>query len=448
MAARLTFAILMADEDEILQVVFIGVAVASILLQTCRFIKAIELFSECLVLLKKHSLKLKKDKLNKLFALVYDRLFNLYCLVGNYKNAIQSGEEALCLSRENDDYEGEAVLLKKLGDVYLSIGENKKAKESFEKALTYYLDEVSRLKQGENSKRTLATLLCNLGEYSIPLLEFTSAKDYFEQALAIWEEIGDMQEKERALNVLSELTSLVSDSKKAAQNEEQAIPIYETGGSESGAGLQKAKAKDYLERAREVFRETGNRKNEPQVLIALGNLYKDNEEYEQARISYEEAMVIAEDVGDTYDKGVACGKLGVLCNIRGEYVKAKELHMKALEMSVSLGDKRGEIEDHLHFAKVHINLSENNQARECYRKALEISKEIGSQEAEASTFFDLGVFSLSLSDYENAELNFKKALELYRKIGDTETEGSTICQLGYLYFLVGGYHEAIKCYER
>jgi len=418
------------------------------------------------------------------------------------------------------------VLLNKLGDVYLSIGENEKAKESFEKALTYYLNEVSRVKQGQNSKRMLATLLCNLGEYSRPLLEFTRAKDYFEQALAIWEEIGDRQEKERALNVLSELNSLVSDSKKAAQDEKQAIPIYQTGGSESGAGLltgkiddmcpstgeqvevnegfeeavsnifdnvmkvfevlfleqrenferllseanthgkeviarflyrlgtaslssfEYSKAKDYLERAREVLRETGNRKNELQVLIALGNLYKDNEEYERAKIHYEEAMVTAEDVGETYDKGVACGKLGVLCNIRGEYVKAKELHMKALEISVKLGDKRGEITDHLNFAKVHINLSESNQARECYRKALEISKEIGSQEAEASTFFDLGVFSLSRSDYENAELNLKKALELYRKIGDTETEGSTICQLGYLYFLVGGYHEAIKCYER
>ncbi|XP_020601587.1 tetratricopeptide repeat protein 28-like, partial [Orbicella faveolata] len=516
----------MADVDEILQVLFVGIAVASILLQTRRFMKAIELLSECLVLLKKHSLKLKKDKLNELFALVYDRQFNLYCLVGDYKNAIQSGEEALCLFRENDDYGGEAVLLNKMGDVYLSIGENGKAKESFEKARTYYLNEVSRLQQGEHLKRTFATLLCNLGEYSIPLYEFTSAKDYFEQALAIWEEIGDRQGKERALSFLSELNYLVSDSKKAAQNEEQAIPVYQTGGSESGAGLligkiddvcqstgeqvevkesyeeavsyifnemmnvyevlfldqrenferllseantqgketiagflyrsgtvslsrfEYPKAKDYLERAREVFRETGNRKNEPQVLIALGNLYKENEEYEQAKIHYEEAMVIAEDVGETFDKGVAYGKLGTLCDIRGEYAKAKELHMKALEISVELGDKKGEITDHLNFAKVHINLSERDQARECYRKALKISKEIGSQEAEASTYFDLGVFSCSLSDYENAEFNLKKALEMYRKIGDTENEGSSICQLGYLYFFVGRYHEAIKCYER
>ena len=516
----------MDDGDEIIQVLFIGIAVASFLLQTRRFIKAIELFSECLFLLKKHSLKLKKGKLNELFALVYDRLFNLYYLVGDYKNAIQSGEEALCLSRENGDYGGEAVLLNKMGDVYLSIGENGKAKESFEEALAYYLNEVSGLEQEEHLKRTLATLLCNLGGYSIELFEFTNTKDYFEQALAIWEEIGDSQEKEEVLNFLSKLTCLVSDSKKATHNEEQAIPIYQTGGGESRGGyligkiddvyqstgeqvkvkegykatvsnffnvpmkvyealfleqrenfekllleanthgkeiiaeflyrlgiaslsrFEYPKAKDYLERARDVFRETGNKKNEPQVLITLGNLYKDKEEYEQAKMHYEDAMVIAEDVGETYDKGVAYGKLGTLCNIRGEYAKAKELHKKALEISVKLGDKEGEITDHLNFAKVHINLRECDQARKCYRKALEISKEIGSQKEEASTYFDLGEFSRSLSEYENAEFYLKRALEMYRKIGDVGKEACTICQLGYLYSFVGRYHEAIKCYER
>ena len=65
----------MDNVDEILQVVFIGIAVASVLLQTCRYSKAIELFVECLVLLKKHSLKLKEDQLNKLYALVHLRLF-------------------------------------------------------------------------------------------------------------------------------------------------------------------------------------------------------------------------------------------------------------------------------------------------------------------------------------------------------------------------------------
>jgi len=153
------------------------------------------------------------------------------------KNAIQGAEEALLLSRENGDYEGEAVLLNKMGDVYLSIEENGKAKESFEEALLYNLNDVSRLKRGEHVKRTLATLTCNLGEYSMSLFEFSNAKDHFEQVLAIWKETGDRKEEERALNFLSKLNCLVSDNKKAAHNEEQTIPVYhQTGGGESEAG--------------------------------------------------------------------------------------------------------------------------------------------------------------------------------------------------------------------
>ena len=376
----------MDEVDEILQVLFIGIAMASVLLQTRRFIKAIELFSECLALLKTYSLKLEKYKLNELFALVYDRLFNLYCLVSDYKNAINSGEEALCLCRENGDYGGEAVWLNKMVDVHLFFGEKRKAKESFEKALELFRE------QRENFEGLL--------------LE------------------ANTHEKEIIAGFLHRL------------------------GGVSLLRCEHSKANNYLERARAVFKETGNRKKELDLLIHVGNLYKVNEEYKQAKVYYEEALVIAEAVGGTYEKGVAYGKLGTLCNIFGEYAKAKELHRKALEISVRLGDKEGEITDHLNFAKVHINLSEHDRDRECYRKALKISKEIGSQEAEASTCYDLGVFSRSLSDYENADLYLKKSLELYRKIGDMDNEGSAICQLGYFYYLVGRYHEAVECYER
>lgn len=82
----------MDNVEEILQALFIGIAVASVLLQTCRYSKTIELFTESLILLKKHSSKLQEDKLNRLKALVYHRLFILYCQVSDYKNAIHSGE--------------------------------------------------------------------------------------------------------------------------------------------------------------------------------------------------------------------------------------------------------------------------------------------------------------------------------------------------------------------
>lgn len=69
-------------------------------------------------------------------------------------------------------------------------------------------------------------------------------------------------------------------------------------------------------------------------------------------------MLIVEDVGGMYEKGVVYGKFGILCNILGEYVKVKELYREVFKISVRFKDKEGEIMGYLNFVKVYINLSE------------------------------------------------------------------------------------------
>lgn len=113
----------MDNVDEILQALFIGITVASLLLQTCRYTQAIELFSECSVLLQKYSSKLEKKKLNKFNALIHRNLFKLFFLVGDYKNAIHNGEKAFPLYEQIGDFEGAAGLLDKIGDVHQLTGE-------------------------------------------------------------------------------------------------------------------------------------------------------------------------------------------------------------------------------------------------------------------------------------------------------------------------------------
>ena len=49
----------MDNVEDVLQALFIGIALASVLLETCRYGKAIELFNECLILLKENTRRLK-----------------------------------------------------------------------------------------------------------------------------------------------------------------------------------------------------------------------------------------------------------------------------------------------------------------------------------------------------------------------------------------------------
>ncbi|KAJ7326097.1 hypothetical protein OS493_027947 [Desmophyllum pertusum] len=253
----------MDNVEEILQALFIGIAVASVLFQTYRYSKAIELFSECLVFLKKHSTKLKKEKLNELYALVYRRLFSLYCFVGDYKNAIQSGEKAFLLYHQIGDNERAAALLDKIGDVYQLTGKQVNAKEIYEKACALYYDEIVKVSE----------------------IQFVKQREHFERMLSVATKIGDKEIVGGLLHKLGDLS----------------LSLFEY-----------PQTKDYFQRELAIWKETGNRKNEGRTLISLGNVYRNMEEYKQAKQHYEEAMVILEEASEIIDLGVTYRNLAGL----------------------------------------------------------------------------------------------------------------------------------------
>ncbi len=390
----------MDNVEEILQALFIGIAVASVLLHTHRYSKAIELFSECLVLLKKHSSKLKEGIRNTLYALVYQRLFNLYCLVNDYKNAIHSGEQALLLYHEIGELESSAGLLDKIGDLYQFIGEQGKAKERYEKALTLY-----------SSKMT----------FDLSGMPDIKQKEHLNKMLVLATKIDDKESEGRLLNQLGELS----------------LSLFEY-----------AKAEEHFQKELAISKETANRKEEGKALGCLGKLYNKTEEYEQAKQHYEQAMVIWEEADDIIELGKTCSELGRVCNSVSEFQKAKTLQKQALKISVNSGDKNGEIIDYRNLAEVHTSLREYDEAKECYKKALAISKELDDRKGEASTYSGLVSFYRHLNYFKKAADACKKALEIFKEIGELPYEGAENSDLGDLYCFLGKYNEAIKCHER
>ena len=388
----------MDNTEEILQALFIGIAVASVLLQTCRYSKAIELFSECLVLLKKHSSKLLKDELNRLKALIYYRLFNIYCQLSDYNNAIYSGEAFRSYTKTVDsaDIASVAALLDKIGDLYQFTGELAEAENRYERALALY----------------------TLSRFDMPV---TEQKETLHKMLELAIKIGDRKKEGVFHGELGELS----------------LALFEY-----------PKAKEYFEKELAISKETGNRKEEGKALRCLGNLYWKTEEYQRSKQHYRQAMKVLEEADEIKELGAAYSELGKVCRILREFQKAKTLQKKALEISVKSGDKDGEITAYRFLAGAHTSLREYDEAKECYQKALAISKEIEDREGQALTYSDLGVLYRDLKDFEKSENYRMKACQIYKESGDKESEGSENCDLGHLYCFLGRYEEAIKCHER
>lgn len=391
----------MDNVDEILQVLVIGVAVASFLLQTCRYAKAIELFSECLVVLQKNSSKLKENKLNEFRALIHCHLFKVFFLVCDYEKAIHNGEKAFPLYEQMGDFEGAAGLLEKIGDVYSLTGEQVKTKERYEKALKFRLSVMHISKF-----------------FDVSIVE---RRERLNKMLVLTTKTGDKEIEGMCLRQLGDLW----------------LSCFEY-----------AKAKDCFQRELAIWKEKSKRKEQGITLNCLGKVCRKTEEYQQAQRYYEEAMEIFEEFDEIEGLGVACGELGGVKISLREFQKAKRLHQKALEISVETGDKYGETIDYRNLADAHSSLKEYREAKECFKKALAISKEEGNRKAEALVYSDLGCFYRSQNDLKQAENYCKKACEIYREIGDIKNEGSENSELGKLYCLLGRYNEGRKCYER
>ena len=87
----------MENAEKILQVLFIGISLASVLLQTCRYRKAIEVFTECLEFLNHHASKLEAKILKYHSVIVYNRLSQIYFHIGDSKNGFENREKASAL---------------------------------------------------------------------------------------------------------------------------------------------------------------------------------------------------------------------------------------------------------------------------------------------------------------------------------------------------------------
>ena len=393
---RLKVLTAMDNVVKILEVVFIGIAVASFLLQTCRYTKALELYGECLVILQKHSSKLKKNKLTIFYALIYRNLFKVFFLVGDYENAIDNGEKAFPLYEQIGDFEGAAGLLEKIADAYRLTDEQVKAKETYEKAFLYWSVMVA-----SNS--------------------VVKRREQLNKMLALTTKIGNKEMEGALLTYLGDL---------ATSRFEYAI------------------AKDYFQRALAIWRENGKRNKEGRALYCLGALYRKTEEYRQAKQHYEEAVAIFEETGEMKELGEACGELGKVYNRLREFQKAKAYQQRALKESVKSGNKEGQSIDYRNLAAAHVSLREYREAKECYQKALAISKEEGNKKGEASVYSDLGYFYSCRNDLKQWENYCKKACKIYREIGDKLEEGAENGELGKLYCLLGKYDDARKCCER
>ena len=173
----------MDNISEILQTTYIGAFVATFLFNTGSIIKAVDIFNECLVLLNGKARETIKELTTPLLIYVYSKLLDGYTLVYDHTRAIECGKKLLLTLHNSGKKEVEGMTLIKLANIYYQRSKYEKAKQFYEKALSFMIEA------GNN--RGVGTCYGNLGIVFQSVGQYTKAEEYLQKALVIKQEIGD-----------------------------------------------------------------------------------------------------------------------------------------------------------------------------------------------------------------------------------------------------------------
>ena len=476
----------MNNLDYIFQIICVGLAIATFLLNTGRGVKAIEVCKECLILVNNVVLKNKQEQLLKLVSIadIYQTLIMAYCVIsddtnaieynmqlleickelgetGEYKvgslffnlamiyekqyNFVEAGklyEKAIKIMREIGERRGEAAAYENLGAVFSSLSEYDRARENFGKALAITIEIGDRA--GE------ASCYGNLGTVFYSLGEFGKAKEYAEKALSINVDIGD--KKGQAADFLNLGNIFLSrgeyDNAKKYLGKSLAITI-EIGDREGEAGCyghlgivfqslgECNKAKEYIEKALTINIEIGDRRGEAANLANLGNIFQSRGEYDNAKEYLEKALAIGIEIGDKAGEASCYENLGTVFQSVNEDDRAKEYYEKALAIRREIGDRKGEAANYMNLGTRFRSRGEYEEAKENLDKALAITVEIGDRAGEARCCGNFGQAFESIGEYDKAKQYFKKGLVISKEIGDRAGEAANYFHLGDLLHSIG-----------
>ncbi len=212
----------------------------------------------------------------------------------------------------------------------------------------------------------------------------------------------------------------------------------------------------------EICQEHGDRVGEGRALYNLGNVYhakgkhigrlghQDPGEFpeevkalfEKAVQYYEENMVLMEEISDRAAQGRACGNLGNVHYLLGNFAKAIFYHQERLKIAKEFGDRAAERRAHSNLGNAHIFLGEFEKAAEHYKRTLMLAQELDDRAVEAQACYSLGNTYTLLKDYPTAVECHLRHLRIAQELFDKVGEGRACWSLGNAHSAMGQHKEA------
>src|SRR5271170_2512185 len=221
---------------------------------------------------------------------------------------------------------------------------------------SHWADWVATHSGGLDSARILgdrlaeAWMLNNLG-MAFGLQRKEQAVGCFEEALAIYREIGDQQGQARAANNVAQACLRLCRFPEALQAARRSLTVQQQAGDRYGEGIALGnlgdacrelgrfdEAIDHLEQALVIFRELGDQHSEADSLSDLGDVYLTTGRLDEALSCLRASLAIWRATGERHGQAATLSRLGLAHKRAGRPNEARELLSEAHFILAELGD--------------------------------------------------------------------------------------------------------------
>jgi CHAT domain-containing protein/tetratricopeptide (TPR) repeat protein len=280
---------------------------------------------------------------------------------------------------------------------------------------------IQVLAQTQDNRQAEAERLLQQGVEQYQTSQFQAALQSWQQALEIYQEIGDRTGEGTIRNHIGSVYFYQGQYPRALESYQQALSILQ---------------------------EVGDRVGEGRTLTGIGNVYFYQGQYPQALESYQQALSILQEVGDRVGEGTTLTGIGNVYFYQGQYPQALESYQQALSILQEVGDRVGEEITLNNIGLVYLYQGQCPQALESYQQALSILQEVGDRVGEEITRGNIGLVYLCQGQYPQALESLQQTLSILQEAGDRVAEGGVLSNIGLVYFNQGQHPQALESYQQ
>lgn len=334
---------------------------------------------------------------------------SLFYSKDNYLDAIRNYEESAQLSRNTNDKKGLLMAYKKLALIYADNDKDAEALEYYDKAL----DITEQLGDLYNK----ASILLNMGNLYRHSNILQNSLDLYEKSLEISEQLGYYEGIVNCLNNIGIIHQMRKN-----------FP----------------KAEEFTLRALEFGKKLGYRSNEGIAYHNLGRIYTSQKKLKKAITNYKLLLKLGTEQENLNLQALAYRGMALVYLEEGNEFDAMEFFEKAINFDDLAKNKQYKVENLENLGQLY---RDHRKRIEVYQEIINIADDLGDLYLKLDTIKKIALLYYNNDNLSESSRYWTYALEIADKLGDLKEKAEAYKEIGFNLYKEKKFEESLQNFE-